>query len=69
MSTPIPINADAVSLVKEAAHETHTVDGLEALRLVLEKMHGKPGLITDHKTFAAACRYVENKMAALVGAE
>jgi hypothetical protein len=47
MSTPISINSEAVRLVREAANEIRTTDGLDALLLVLEKMHGKAGFLTQ----------------------
>jgi hypothetical protein len=66
MSTPIFVNTEAVRLVREAAQETHTVDGLEALRLVLDKMGGKPGLITDREPLASAYGYIDQKLAELM---
>jgi hypothetical protein len=53
VSTTILVNSEAVRFVHEAAQEVGTVDGLEALRLVLEKMHGRPGHITGDTPIAA----------------
>jgi hypothetical protein len=63
MSTPISINSEAVRLVCEAASEVRTLEGLDALMLVLEKMHGKPGFITAD--IASAQIYIRQRVAGL----
>jgi hypothetical protein len=63
MSTTTLINSEAVRLVCEAANEVRTIDGLDALMLVLEKMHGKPGFVTAD--ISSAQIYVRQRVARL----
>ncbi len=65
MSTPIPVNERAVHFVGEAAQEINTRDGLEALLLVLEKMHGNAGLITNSTTLGVLYGQIKRKIAGL----
>jgi hypothetical protein len=52
-----------VRLVREAASEVRTPDGMDALLLVLEKMQGKPGFITAD--IASAQAYIRQRIAGL----
>ena len=63
MSTTTLINSEAVRLVCEAASEIRTLEGLEALMLVLDKMHGKPGFVTAD--IASAQIHVRQRVARL----
>jgi hypothetical protein len=68
MSTPIMVNSEGVRFVCEAAGEINTVDGLEALLLVLEKMHGRPGHVTGDTPIAAAYAFIQTRISRLTTA-
>lgn len=65
MSTLLWINTECMRLVREAARETNNIDGLEALKLLLEKMREKPGLITDLPALAHTNRLIVDKLETL----
>jgi len=65
MSTPNLVNSTAVQLVREAVHEVDTRDGLEALLLVLEKMNGQFGFVTEAPLIASVCVQIQQKIARL----
>jgi hypothetical protein len=65
MSTPVLINDRAVECVREAARETSTREGLEALLLVLDKMCGNLGLITSDPGVTSLRDQIHRKIAGL----
>lgn len=56
------VNDRVLNAVRAAAEETNTVDGLKAILLVLEKLSGATGLITDNGRHGEVVLFVERKM-------
>lgn len=56
------VNDRVLDLIHEAAEETNTVDGLEAILLVLEKLSGATGLITDRRRYDELVQFIKRKI-------
>lgn len=56
------VNDRVINAVRAAAEETNTVDGLEAILLVLEKLSGATGLITDRRRYDELVQFIKRKI-------
>ena len=62
MNSQYWINTECIRLVCEAAQETGSCKGLEALRLALGKMDGKASLVNVKSDIVAALQFVDARL-------
>jgi hypothetical protein len=60
-----PINGMFVDLINETANETNEVAGLETLLLLLDKVSGRVGLVTQTDRAAAVKSRISARIAAI----
>jgi len=59
------LNGLVFDSIAETVSETNDIGGLQALSVLLSKLEGRAGFVTQPERFAAAKRLVETKIASI----